>query len=117
MTEQENINVTAMDNPPSAEEMAEELCHGTWRLRPNIVVRAEDDGGIIFDPDTDAMGTVNIVGIALLCWRPERICYEEWCEALSNHYKEVDITQIKADMKKFLVDIAYFLEAYDEKKD
>jgi len=89
------------------------MCQGLWRLKPNIVVRVEEDGAILFDPDSDALSTVNLTASALLQWRRDRICFDEWCEALQTHYKEAELAQIQGDVRKFLGAIAHFAEPYD----
>lgn len=116
MSEQKKTNETA-NEPRTIEEITEEMCQGLWRLKPDVVLRVEEDGAILFDPDTGGVGTVNVTGSALLQWKRDRICYNEWCEALSKHYKKIDFTQIKADVKKFFADISRFWEIYDEKND
>jgi hypothetical protein len=98
---------------PTPEEMTEKMCHGLWRLKPNVVVRVEEDGAIIFDPDSDSISVVNPMASALLQWRRDRICFDEWCEALQTHYKETEPAQIQADMRKFLGAIAHFAESYE----
>ncbi len=112
----EKTGVTTVDTPSTKEEMTEEMCKGFWRLKPNIVLRVEDDGAILFNPDTDGMAFINLTGSALLQWRRDRICFDEWCEALYKHYNEkTDLAQIQANVKKFLESILHFVEAYDGK--
>lgn len=105
---------TADETPaPTPEEMAERMCEGVWRIKPNIVVRVEEDGAILFDPDSESLSVVNPTASALLQWRQDRICFREWCEALQAHYKETEPAQIQADVKKFLGAIAHFAELCD----
>jgi hypothetical protein len=108
-------NTVTADKPPvlTAEEMAERMCQGLWRLKPNIVLRVEEDGAILFDPDSESVSVVNPTGSALLQWRQDRICFREWCEALQTHYKEMEPAQIQADVYKFLGAIGHFTESYD----
>jgi hypothetical protein len=96
------------------DETTEKMCHGLWRLKPGVLLRVEDDGAILFNPDTDSLSVVNPTGCALLQWRHDRICYEEWCTALCQHYHaRVDQVQVEADVKKFLGAIAPFAEPCD----
>lgn len=113
MNEHEKTGVTTADTLSTQEEMPE-ICRGLWKLKPNVVLRVEEDGAILYDPDTDSLSVVNATASALLQWRRDRICFDEWCEALHTHYnKETNLAQIQADVKKFLGAISYFAEAYD----
>lgn len=111
----EKTGIPPAEEPPAPtpEEMAKKMCHGLWRLKPNIVVRVEGDGAIVFDPDSDSISVVNPMASALLQWRRDRICFDEWCEALQTHYKETEPVQIQADVRKFLGAIAHFAESYE----
>ena len=110
----EKTGVTTADTSSAKEELTETMCCGLWKLNPNVVLRVEEDGAILFDPDTDSLAVINITGSALLRWRRDRICYDEWCEALYSHYnKEINLAQIQTDVKKFLETISHFAESYD----
>ncbi len=102
-----------VDKPPvpTAEERAEQMCQGVWRLKLNIVLRVEEDGAILFDPDSESVSVVNPTASALLQWRRDRISFPEWCEALQTHYRETEPAQIQADIKKFLGALAHFAES------
>ena len=114
MSESEKPDVTTEDKPSTSDEMMEKMCRGLWRLKPSVVSRVEDDGTILFDPDTDSMAVINLTGSALLQWRRDRICFDEWCEVVHKHYKnEVDLAQVQADMKECVGKISPFAEAYD----
>ena len=79
-----------------------------------MVLREEEDGAILFDSETDALSVINPMASALLRWRPDRIGFDEWCQALHAHYgKETGLAQIQADVKKFLGAIMPFVESYD----
>ncbi len=114
-TERTGVATEAGTPAPTAEEMAEKMCQGLWRLKPNIVVRVEEDGAILFDPDSDSMSVVNPMASALLQWRRDRICFDEWCAVLQTHYGGTELAQIQADVKKFLGTIAHFAESSDGK--
>lgn len=112
----EKTSVTSQEISPTGEEVMETMCHGIWRLKPDIVLRIEDDGAILFDPNTDSLSVINSIGGALLNWRRNRICFDEWCDALYNHYNQkTDQTQIQTDIKKFLGQISHFTESYNGK--
>jgi hypothetical protein len=113
MNEDKKTSVAAVDDSSSGEQeqIEDKVCQGVWKLKSDVVLREEEDGAILFDPDTGGVGTINVTGSALLRWRPGRICHEEWCKALSTHYKETDVDQIQSDVKRFLVGISRFLEA------
>ena len=95
--------------------LSEEYCSGTWRLKQEAVLRAEEDGAILFDPETDALVLLNKPGVCLVRWRPSRISYREWCAALSARYPNVQGSRIQADVRMFLAVIAPFLEKCDER--
>jgi hypothetical protein len=110
----ETTSVATTDRSPSREAAAEKMCQGFWRLKPSVVLRQEEDGTILFDAETDALSVVNPVASALLRWRPDRIGFEEWCQALHAHYgPEAGLAQIQADVKNFLGAITHFVEPYD----
>jgi hypothetical protein len=99
---------------PALEEIAEKMCRGCWRLKPDIVLRVEDDGAILFDADADALSVANGVASALLRWRRDRICFDEWCQALHAHYgPQVERAQIEADVRRFLGQIYPYSECCD----
>jgi hypothetical protein len=109
----EKKDTIATDGSSPEKEM-EDVCRGLWRLKPDIVLRVEEDGAILFDPDTDALSVVNATGSALLQWRRDRICLDEWCEALHTHYhREIDPVRVQGDMKDFLKGISHFMEVCD----
>lgn len=91
----------------------ETVCKGIWRLKGSVVLRIEEDGAILFDPDTDSTVVINITGTSLLRWRPNRICFNEWCEAVSSHYENIEFARIRNDMKTFFAFISFFLEPCD----
>ncbi len=94
-----------------AQPETKDLCQGIWRLKTGVVLRVEEDGAILFDPDTDSMSVVNLTASALLQWDRSHIGYERWCEILHTHYhKEPDLEQIRVDVKKFLGAISHFVE-------
>jgi hypothetical protein len=104
---------TAAGNPPVGGE-TKDLCRGRWCLKPNIVLRVEEDGAILFDPDTDALTVVNPTASALLQHWRDRICFDEWVEALRAHYgPTVEVERIQGDIRAFLGSIASFAEACD----
>lgn len=117
MSESEGLETKearAAGSPP--QRNTQDLCQGLWRLKPNIVLRVEEDGAILFDPDTDALTVVNLMASALLQWRRDRICFDEWCEMLHAHYRDkADLAQIRKDVKGFLNCIAFYTEACDGK--
>lgn len=113
-TSAQTNEVVAQTQPPSIEEIEAKMCQGVWRLKPSVLLRNETDGGILFDPEADSLSVVNNVGIALLRWRPQRICFTEWCEALHAHYQgQTDLAKVQGDLKKFLGQIFTFTEPCD----
>ncbi len=99
---------------PSAERETRDVRRGVWRLKPNVVLRVEEDGAILFDPDTDALTVVNPTASALLQWQRDHICFDEWCKTLHTHYRNTaDLAKIQGDVKGFLDSIAFFTEACD----
>ena len=84
----------------------------TARLKPDVVLRIEDEGrgGLLFDPNSDNMLALNQTGTALLRWRPNRISLDEWHEALVNHYPHVDADTIREDVERFLMMVWSFAE-------
>lgn len=106
---------TTAEDKPSPEETTKNLRQGLWRLKPNVVLRVEEDGAILFDPDTDALAVINVMASTLLQWQRDHICLDEWCEALHTRYRgEIDRTQIQKDLEGFLDGIAFFTEACDD---
>lgn len=100
---------------PTGSENADRVCQGSWRLKSTVLLREEDGGVILFEPESDSVSVANATGGALLRWRRNRICYDEWCEALRTHYAgQTDSTQIEADVKNFLERISHFLEPDDD---
>jgi hypothetical protein len=99
---------------PSPAGQTPDLCQGRWRLKPSIVLRVEEDGAILFDPDTDALTVVNPTASALLQHWRDQICFDEWVEALHARYgPTVDVERIRGDVRAFLGSIAFFAEACD----
>ena len=98
------------DLPADVAELMEQLCSGYWRLKPQVVLRVEEDGAILFDPESNGTLVINVTGSALLRWRPERVCYDEWCEALCAHYTDVEPSRVQNDMRAFLTGISFLLE-------
>lgn len=96
------------------ENIREKVTNNKLRIKPNVVLRLEEDGAILFNPKTGAMSAINITATALLRWRPDKICCDEWCQRLSGYYKNIDPTQIRTDLINFLVLIYDYLEPYDE---
>lgn len=114
MNERENSTeptVAPEDQSLLRETIEEKMCRGLWRIKPDVLLRMEDDCGILFDPDADALIVLNPIGTALLRWRRDRISYPEWCTALHAYYGEQpDLPQIRADLRKFLGQIFRFVE-------
>lgn len=99
---------------PSPAGQTPDLCRGRWRLKPSVVLRVEEDGAILFDPDTDALTVVNPTASVLLQHGRDQICLDEWVETLHARYRStVDVERIRSDVRAFLGSIAFFAEACD----
>lgn len=87
------------------------VCHGLWKLKANVVLREEDDGVILYEPDTDSLSVINAVGGVLLRHTRGCICCEQWCDMLHAHYgTRVERSRIAADVSKFVRQISHFME-------
>ena len=87
------------------------VCRGQWRLKPNVVVREEEDGVILYEPDTDSLSVINMMGGVLLRCSRGRISFDEWCRTLQAHYGDrVERSRITADVSKFMTQISHFME-------
>jgi hypothetical protein len=78
------------------------------RINPEIVLREEDEGAFLFDPDTGRICYLNEVGITIwkLCRKPietDRIIKE-----ISSEYPEITPEQISNDCISFLDDLKNF---------
>lgn len=75
------------------------------RVRKEIVLREEDDGAFLFDPDSGRLCYLNEVGIAIwkLCRKPiEQDYIIEW---LAAEYPDISDTQLADDCTAFLNDL------------
>lgn len=80
----------------------------TVRINPEIVLREEDEGAFLFDPDSGRICYLNEVGITIwkLCRKPietDRITKE-----ISSEYPEITPEQISNDCLSFLDDLKNF---------
>jgi hypothetical protein len=78
------------------------------RINPDIVLREEDEGAFLFDPDSGRICYLNEVGITIwkLCRKPietDRIITE-----ISSEYPEITPEQISKDCLSFLDDLKDF---------
>ncbi len=80
----------------------------TVKIKPEIVLREEDEGAFLFDPDSGRICYLNEVGITIwkLCRNPigtGRIITE-----ISSEYPEISPEQISKDCLSFLDDLKGF---------
>ena len=78
------------------------------KINPDIVLREEDEGAFLFDPDSGRICYLNELGITIwkLCQKPvetERIITE-----ISLEYPEITPEQISKDCLSFLDDLKGF---------
>jgi len=74
----------------------------SFAANPEIVLRTEEDGAFLFDPDSGRICYVNEVGIAIwrLCQNPASL--EQIIHHLENTFSEVPVEQAAADCRDFL---------------
>ncbi len=80
----------------------------TVRINPDIVLREEDEGAFLFDPDSGRICYLNELGLTIwkLCRKPietDRIITE-----ISSEYPEVTPEQISKDCLSFLDNLKDF---------
>jgi phosphomannomutase len=100
----------------SKESLSRLIEEETLRVKPNVLIRREEDGAVLFDPDCDRMGVVNITGAALLSISRDRFTMKDLCAFLEARYLTKSPFDIKTDVKTFLISIAHFLEARDDQQ-
>jgi hypothetical protein len=70
---------------------------------PDVVLREEDeDGGLLFNPDTNQVKVVNFTG--LFIWRQFAVANraDVVAEAILKNFEEASAEVIQADLKEFL---------------
>ena len=72
------------------------------QVKEDIVLREEDEGAFLFDPDTGRICYLNEIGMAV--WRlcEKSITQEKIIDVLSSEYTEVSEENITNDCIKFL---------------
>jgi len=74
----------------------------SFLANPEIVLRSEEDGAFLFDPDSGRICFVNEVGITIwkLCKKP--VTLSEIVARVSLAYSEVPGEKVDADCREFL---------------
>ncbi len=78
------------------------------KINPDIVLREEDEGAFLFDPDSGRICYLNELGITIwkLCKKPVET--ERIIKSISSEYPEVSPGQISKDCESFLDDLQGF---------
>jgi hypothetical protein len=81
---------------------------GQIEVNPEIVLREEDEGAFLFDPDSGRICYLNEVGIMIwkLCRKP--IETERIIAAISSEYPEIPKARVSQDCLSFLDDLKGF---------
>jgi len=83
----------------------------SFAANPEIVLRVEDDGAFLFNPDSGRICYVNEVGITIwrLCKNP--VSLSEIIRQVETEYSEVPPDEVVSDCREFLgqLDILGFL--------
>jgi hypothetical protein len=111
--DQDALDPRKLKGPPTPEWLERkkrQLAQCRWRLKPSVLLRVEEEGSLLFDPDADSLVPLNQTGTALLRWKPTGIVYDEWCRALCEHYPDIDASRIADDVLKFMLLTCFFLE-------
>jgi len=74
----------------------------SFSANPDIVLRTEEDGAFLFDPDSGRICFVNEVGITIwrLCKKP--VTLAEIIHQVELNYTEVPAQKVAADCRDFL---------------
>ena len=78
----------------------------SFSANPEVVLRTEEDGAFLFDPDSGRICFVNEVGITIwkLCQNPATL--SEIIHQIEMNYAEVPKDEIAADCRDFLKKLA-----------
>lgn len=72
-------------------------------LNPDIVFREEEKGAFLFNPETEVLHAINLVGSSICRLLDGKIDLDNIYEALLEKYDvDVEPDQLKKDMKSFL---------------
>jgi hypothetical protein len=75
---------------------------------PDIVLREEDEGAFLFDPDSGRICYLNDLGITIWKWCQESTQTERIVHAISTEYPEIAPERISEDCCSFLDDLQDF---------
>jgi hypothetical protein len=75
------------------------------RINKEIILREEDEGAFLFDPNTGRICHLNELGIAIwkLCKKP--VTQEQVINAICSQHPEVPRSQVLNDCSRFLKDL------------
>ena len=78
------------------------------KINPEIVLREEDEGAFLFDPDSGRICYLNDLGITIwkLCQKPTET--ERIVHAISAEYPDIAPERISEDCRSFLDDLQGF---------
>lgn len=72
------------------------------KMKPETVVREEDDGAFIFDPITDALSAVNETGLLILTQIDGKKTLSDIINAVAADFSDVEPEQIERDVEAFI---------------
>jgi hypothetical protein len=81
-----------------------------FRLKTNVVLREEEDGGILYNADTGAFTFTNLMSLRLLQGFDGKIQEKEMVRILSEKYKDIPLEKLQEDVRKFIEALGDFKE-------
>jgi len=92
------------------EDLLLRVSTGAWQVKTVVVLREEQDGALLFDPDTESLMAINVTGSALLRWSPTGITADSLASALCACYPKEDPQAVRKDVIAFLAYLSPFME-------
>lgn len=76
-----------------------------FSANPDIVLRIEDDGAFLFDPDSGRICFVNEIGIAIWRYCGQPVTLSEIIHRIESDYTDVPAQAAMADCRGFLAEL------------
>jgi len=86
-----------------------------YQANPVVSCGIEEDGAVLYNPDTDKTSVVNLTGLELWLFLSTSRTADEIIAYLVGNYRDVSIEQASADTKLFIESLApdFLLEIFD----
>lgn len=98
------LEAVALNNYEEVQRMADiSTLNNRYLRNPDVVLREEDeDGGLLFNPDTNQIKVINPTGLFIWQRCDGHYGFEQLVAAVMEEYEDAPVDEVRQDVQEFL---------------